>query len=167
MSAGSQPVSIVVCPVPQGAEHDRERVNPAIMKLCPGFHNAFAFNQTIVYSAAVRILVSRKSHFSNFCKGQPLKRSCAVWWKKLHMLSEVWCNPERAPACCRWWRRDLLTQCRCKAKRPRQQKTKTIKQQETVNSCTQNTLEFKIDIAVTICTCQTKINGTLHISRDR
>jgi len=35
-SAGSQPVSIVVCSVPQGAERGRESVNPAKMKLCPG-----------------------------------------------------------------------------------------------------------------------------------
>jgi len=32
-SAGSQPVSIVVCPVAQGAEHGRESANPAKMKL--------------------------------------------------------------------------------------------------------------------------------------
>ena len=47
-SAGSQPVSIVVCSVPQGAERGRESVNPAIMKLCPGFHNPFPSKQTIV-----------------------------------------------------------------------------------------------------------------------
>jgi len=44
-------------------------------------------------------------------------------------------------------------------KRPRQQ-------QETVNSCTQNTLESKIDIELTVYTCQTKINGTSYMSRD-
>ena len=47
-SAGSQPVSIVVCPVPQGPEHGRESVNPAYMKPVPGFHNRFASKQTYV-----------------------------------------------------------------------------------------------------------------------
>ena len=46
--AGLQPVSIVVCSVPQGAEHGRESVNPAKMNLCPGFHNLLASKQTIV-----------------------------------------------------------------------------------------------------------------------
>jgi len=35
-NAGSQPVSIVVCSVPQGAEHGRESVNAVKMKLFPG-----------------------------------------------------------------------------------------------------------------------------------
>jgi len=39
-------VSIVVCSVPQGAEHGRESVNPAKMKLCSGFHNPFVSEQT-------------------------------------------------------------------------------------------------------------------------
>jgi len=47
-SAGSQPVSIVVCTVLQGAEHGRESVNPAKMKLCPGFHKPLASKQAIV-----------------------------------------------------------------------------------------------------------------------
>ena len=47
-SAGSQPVSIVVCSVLQGAEHGRESVNPAKMKLCPGFHKPLASKQAIV-----------------------------------------------------------------------------------------------------------------------
>jgi len=47
-SAGSQPVSIVVCSVPQGAERGRESVNPAKMTLCPGFHNPYASKQTTV-----------------------------------------------------------------------------------------------------------------------
>jgi len=34
------------------------------------------------------------------------------------------------------------------------------------NSCTRNTLESKIDIALAVYTCQTKINGTSHTSRD-
>jgi len=48
-------MSIVVCPVPQRAEHGRQSVNPAKMKLCPGF--PFASQQKIVCSVAVRILV--------------------------------------------------------------------------------------------------------------
>jgi len=35
-SAGSQPVSVVVCSFSQGAELGRESVNPAKMKLCLG-----------------------------------------------------------------------------------------------------------------------------------
>jgi len=38
----------MVCPVPQGAEHGRESVNPAEMKLFPGLHNPFASKQTTV-----------------------------------------------------------------------------------------------------------------------
>ena len=55
-SAGSQPVSIVVCSVPQGAEHGRESVNPAKMKLCPGVHNPFASKQTTVGDQAMKLL---------------------------------------------------------------------------------------------------------------
>jgi len=47
-SAGSQPVSIVVCPVSKGAERGRESVNPAEMKLCPGVRNLFASKQTTI-----------------------------------------------------------------------------------------------------------------------
>ena len=47
-SADSQPMSIVACSVPQGAEHGRESVNPAKMKLCPDFHNPFAPKQTTI-----------------------------------------------------------------------------------------------------------------------
>jgi len=41
-------VSIFVCSVPQGAELGRECLNPAKMKLCPGFHNPFASKQMTV-----------------------------------------------------------------------------------------------------------------------
>ena len=41
-SAMLQPASIVVCPILQRAEQGRESLNPAEMKLCPGFHNPFA-----------------------------------------------------------------------------------------------------------------------------
>jgi len=72
----------VVCPVPQGAEHDSESVNPAKTKLCPCFHNPFASKQTTVCSPAVRFLVPRKSQFSNFRKGQPLEKLCALQRRK-------------------------------------------------------------------------------------
>ena len=99
--AGSPPVSIEVCPVPQGAEHGSERVNPAKMKLCPGFHNTFASKQTTC-SVAVCILVPRKGQFCNFRKSQPLE-SCALWCRKLRKLYRSissWCrHPQKAPAC--------------------------------------------------------------------
>jgi len=38
----------VVCLAPQGAEHGKESVNPAYMKLVPGFHDRFASKQKTV-----------------------------------------------------------------------------------------------------------------------
>jgi len=40
------------CPIPQGAEDDRQSVNPAKMKLCSVFYNPFQSKQTILCSAA-------------------------------------------------------------------------------------------------------------------
>jgi len=58
----------MIYPVPQGAEHDRESVTPAKMKLCPGFRNPIASKRTVGFSAAVRIFVSSKSRNSIFSK---------------------------------------------------------------------------------------------------
>jgi len=75
-SAGSQPVSIVVYSVLQGAEHGRESVNPAKMKLCPSFQT-LSHPSDHCCSVAIHSFVPR-SQISNFCKNQPLEEPHAL-----------------------------------------------------------------------------------------
>ena len=129
-SAGSQTLSIMVCPFLQGAEHDRESVDPTKMKLYPGFHNPFASCLLLCSSS---YFGAKKRSLLQIPQGQAIEESHALWCTKLHKLCRNiswWCiNPLQAPACCIWWRSIFLAHFRCKRNWPRRQK----KQQKNKN----------------------------------
>jgi len=101
-----------------------------------------------------------KKPIFNFLKDQQLERSCAESFTSCAEVFKLMVQESsKGTGLLQIMEKRSLEAETLQNKKPRQQ-------QETVNSCTQNTLESKIDIELTVYTCQTKINGTSHMSRD-
>jgi len=111
------------CPVLQGAEHDRESVNPAKIKFCPGFHYSLAINQTIFCSAAVRILVPTNEHFISSVKASQFRGHVKFGAEILK-----WHRPTEDDG------EGLVVQCRKRPWQQKHQKNKTARNSQLVYS---------------------------------
>jgi len=115
-SAGSQPESIVVCSVPQGAEHGRESVNLAKMKLCQVKSLTSAKNSRLRSHARCCVQASQ------------------VVQKNFMMVKKS----SKPPACCILWRRTFSVDRPCKrnkeAAAAKRKTTTTTKNETAINS---------------------------------
>ena len=61
----------------------QRKCEPSLYEARPGFPQPLRLQADVCCSTEVWLLVRRKTESSIFRKGQPLARSCAMWWRKL------------------------------------------------------------------------------------
>jgi len=162
----------VVSPVLQGPEHGRQNVNQAKMKHCPGFHKPFASTSTTVALQQFVFWCQETANYPTSAKASRLRRHahCGVQASQVVQKHFIMVQKSsKGTGLLHMIEKNLFGafSLRKNAVAKKETTNTIMKQQKKVNSCTQNILESKTDVALTACTCQTKINGTSHISRDR
>jgi len=176
-SAGSQQVSIVVCSVPQGAERGRESVNPAKMKLFPGFHNPYASKQTTIALQQFIFLCQEEINSPTSAKASRLRCHAHCGVQSFTSCTEA-CHdgeetPRRRPAACdvehpSWRIFPAKERDRGSKKRENGNKYngKRSSNKQSIHT-RKNALESNTNVALTVDTCLANTNGTLQTGRDR